>query len=611
VWTQFTLSFIASIASFVIIVAISVSLYRKRHCGNAAVSPRSGAGARRRRTTTSGPDYSSYNLYLVLLAIPDLAYNLFLLGIVTDEYYNGWLLTNDAMITICATCNMYMNVVIAFEVMTLLRRTKHCQRYIPPTYKKVGIQFGVVASYAIVLGIVWYCLLRYFMWNGNTHNAEFAISLRQYSMPVFYVLVWMVPTLALLVICFLIWKQQLLPKGQVGWSQGTPSSTSRGSNGNRNKLWWQRGPISRSTNSTDTTTSSSVNQNNKGVSATSGNTGNAVSAGVNKSSNNNGDSTAAATDINNRNSQSTATTNSSTAAVANPTSSNKAIRGRLNILAMYFLRIILVFFCTWFPGMIMYYNAYTTNRNSAGIQHNLAMIFFSLQAILSFGMAMTKPDVRKSVYDLGQIFNPCKWCHPKPVVNTNNGRFTMGNGIDDNKDEGGVEVDIEAPPPLPLENHPVSLTNTTAKDSYATNQTKEPDNVKNDELLVSKINEDNVKDIILEGSDVTATDVTATGVSATVPSGNADDIPESLTKSKKKNIKQKKKSKTKDKENGDDVAPAIKESKTRKKKEKKSNRNDKEKEGSSPIEKKCKTKDKENRDDAASARATCYFSLYA
>lgn len=55
-----------------------------------------------------------------------------------------------------------------------------------------------------------------------------------------------------------------------------------------------------------------------------------------------------------------------------------------------------------FPGMVMYYMGYSPDKNSSGLLHNLGLMFFSLQAIVSFGMAMTKSDVRKSfhyIYD--------------------------------------------------------------------------------------------------------------------------------------------------------------------------------------------------------------------
>merc|ERR1712194_250938 len=82
------------------------------------------------------------------------------------------------------------------------------------------------------------------------------------------------------------------------------------------------------------------------------------------------------------------------------TTTSSVVGGRLNILVMYFMRIILVFFFVWLPGMIMYYKAYETDRTSAGMLQNIGFLFFTLQAIVSGSMAMSKPDVRKAVYNL-------------------------------------------------------------------------------------------------------------------------------------------------------------------------------------------------------------------
>jgi len=346
VWTQFTLALIASIMSLVIINAICVSLYQKK------IRP-AAAGHRARRT--SAPDYSTYNLYLVLLAIPDLAYNVFILGIVNDSYNNGWIPENDAFITCCATINMYMNVVIAYEVMVLLRRTKNCQRYIPPSYKKAGIQFGIVSAYGIVLAVLWYYLLSYF--TSSDVRATVAIPLRKYTIPLYYVLVFVIPAIALIWICFAIWKEKLLPKGQVGRkkcvtkgipttstappsSQGTVSRSSR-------KLWWSRGPSSRNI-------ASSNNKSNKGNSITS---------------NVNGDSTKA---------NATVATNP----IATAPTYNQTTGGRLNILAMYFLRIILVFFFIWYVRSRMCTHAHMhTNideKKKETYTYSLSFIFFVL-----------------------------------------------------------------------------------------------------------------------------------------------------------------------------------------------------------------------------------------
>ena len=93
-------------------------------------------------------------MYLVFLCIPDFIYNLFTMVVVMKPDYEGWIPSTDALITVCAVVNMYMNCIIAREVMVLLRRTKLCQRYSPPSYKIAAVQFGIVSLCAITLGLV-------------------------------------------------------------------------------------------------------------------------------------------------------------------------------------------------------------------------------------------------------------------------------------------------------------------------------------------------------------------------------------------------------------------------------------------------------------------------
>merc|ERR1712166_1458703 len=132
---------------------------------------------------------------------------------------------------------MYMNAIIAREVMILLRRTKNCQRYSPPSYKKASIQFSIVSIYAIILGIVWYFLLH--NWTSSDDdssrssnittttgsdretvtNATPLIQLRNYLIPTFFILVVGIPLLFLVYICFIIWYQKLLPNDQIGRSR--------------------------------------------------------------------------------------------------------------------------------------------------------------------------------------------------------------------------------------------------------------------------------------------------------------------------------------------------------------------------------------------------------
>merc|ERR1712238_222663 len=82
-----------------------------------------------------------------------------------------------------------------------------------------------------------------------------------------------------------------------------------------------------------------------------------------------------------------------------------SITGRVKYIALYYLRIILVFVFLWLPATLLL--AFSRKRYSEliNIEYNpklfsIALIFCSLQPIFSTCMAMTKPDVRKAVFNL-------------------------------------------------------------------------------------------------------------------------------------------------------------------------------------------------------------------
>jgi len=335
---------------------------------------------------------------------------------------------------------MYMNVVIAREVMILLQRTKRCQKYSPPTYKKATLQFVGVTIYSIILGLLWYYLLHYFTHrndddendqNGSDSSREtYAIPLRKYSIPAFYVLVVGIPLLYLLYICVVIWYQKLLPKAQAGGGTVTTggtgltmvsnnrSSTNRNSTTNRlSSLLELRKGISNRNNATTTATATATALAT--TSATTSKSNNTIDKSTTKTKNDNDNdnnshhqdndiskstATATATAIGDNNAATATTATTTTTArssTSTSTSSPAVVRyGRLNILVMYFARIIFVFFCIWLPGMIMYYMAYVPDRNSSGLLHTVGLLFFSLQAIVSSGLAMSKPDIRQAIIDL-------------------------------------------------------------------------------------------------------------------------------------------------------------------------------------------------------------------
>ena len=64
---------------------------------------------------------------------------------------------------------------------------------------------------------------------------------------------------------------------------------------------------------------------------------------------------------------------------------------------------LLVTFFILNPGMYMYCTGHALDKKSVDLLNNLGLLLWSLYPVASFGMAMTKPDVRKSIYDLSYI----------------------------------------------------------------------------------------------------------------------------------------------------------------------------------------------------------------
>ena len=417
VWTQFTLALIASLMASLLIAAIGRSLYL------AAKKKMKNSSANTNQRRNSNPDYSAYNLYLIFLAIPDLAYNLFMLGIVTQEFSNGWIPENDALITISATTNQYMNAIIAREVLILLRNTKDCKRYSPPSLKKAGIQFVAVTIYATILGVLWLYVLHYSTGSSEI-RATSAIPAIEYSMPVFYLFVVMIPGVYLIWVCFEIWHQKLLPKGSVtiveNLRQGPRDTTSTNDKElippslinifDKDILWRSfRKVVSKPLIKNESDPSDNTSRTNHTADET------AVNSNGRQLNPNSGFSHEP----------------TPPAATTTPNPNN----GRLNILAVYFSRIILVFFFLWLPGMIMYYIGYQTDRNASGLLHNAGLMLFSLQAIVSNGVAFTKPDVKKSIIELWEEIAKLFSCKEE-------GSYTPAAA----QAEGDVEVPIREEP---------------------------------------------------------------------------------------------------------------------------------------------------------------------
>lgn len=199
VWPQIVLSLLAVVFSLVLITGLSVSL-RKQW---------------RTRSSKSKQGFNGYNFYLVLLAVPDMVLNLFVIGLYgsyANQIYSAqfaghvvfaWYGTDEeipldtAVIQACSTANLYLNAVVAYEVLVLLKNSNRLQRQRPPSLRKVAIQATVVYSFSIIIFLCHYFLVGKFPMK-IVASVSFMVTA---GFPIIY----------LGYVCFVIWRRKLVP----------------------------------------------------------------------------------------------------------------------------------------------------------------------------------------------------------------------------------------------------------------------------------------------------------------------------------------------------------------------------------------------------------------
>jgi len=215
------------------------------------------------------------------LAIPDLVINICILGMYgscVNQNFNPKFCS-----FLLPTANLYLNAVVAYEVLILLRNSHQTRKSDPPSLLKVTIQAAVVYFFAILASMVFYFFI--FVASESDSAMKYRSAILIFNLVVFVV----VPFGAVGTVCAMIW-----------WRGSLPSMN--------------------------------------GISP-----------------------------------------------------KDKVMRE----LACYFFRIIAVFLGCWVQGIII--AALVENHRLGFVVGGL---FLAIQPIVSTGMAMTKPDVKKYIFDL-------------------------------------------------------------------------------------------------------------------------------------------------------------------------------------------------------------------
>jgi len=300
VYLQIAISSIAVLSCIIVILALSIPLLMQMRKRRTHTTQRRN-NRRIRSRGADDSDYSTYNLYLVYLAIPDLILNLYLLGMYgtyanqkfTLKFYGSIISCGfddthsfeGAFVVACSTANLYLNAVVSYEVLVLLRNCHQVRSTNPPSILKVTLQAVAVYFIAIMVFIAHYYISSaadksYRKRDYDTFDQ--LLNVNQYwSMAVTYLL----PIGFVGCVCIIIW-----------WRGFVPSAS-----------------------------------------------------------------------------------------------------GRLKEVVWYFLRIIVIFFVFWIPGMCF---VVIGAARKDGRFINIGFLFCAIQPIVSLCMAMTKSDVRKHIFDL-------------------------------------------------------------------------------------------------------------------------------------------------------------------------------------------------------------------
>ena len=189
---------VAAVLSVVIVIGLLIPLVIQLKRG----SYQRAVGVQRRRSSIRRETvYSTYNLYLVYLALVDLA---FLLPNIAAQlsaakyfprFYSSWYVDPNPNsggilppIEVIingpySAANMWINAVIAYQVLILLKTSKNVQRITQPSLTRVNLQGGVI----IVVSILYSIGSSFYYYNNGWEDSWLFISMTT-SIPFFYVI---------------------------------------------------------------------------------------------------------------------------------------------------------------------------------------------------------------------------------------------------------------------------------------------------------------------------------------------------------------------------------------------------------------------------------------
>jgi len=167
VYPTLVLFYLAALASAMVALGLILPLANSSSRAERS-SQRSGASTRR----SAPPEYSSYNLYLVYLALLDLIYMGYTISVYQsylDQTFDPtrrmsyavnyqprrMTILDDPLIFPYTACNLWINAIILYQIFLLLKSARKVRRIEQPSLRRVNFQMGSVCIFfAIPVAIV-------------------------------------------------------------------------------------------------------------------------------------------------------------------------------------------------------------------------------------------------------------------------------------------------------------------------------------------------------------------------------------------------------------------------------------------------------------------------
>jgi len=226
VYPTYVLWWIAAVLSAVVVVALLIPLWIQTK--NGSLPDQRWSSQSRRKP----PKYNSYNVYLMYLSFADLVYSLIQIYFYStyinqsnSPFYNSMADKTDMSVpvySLMATSgpinlsyvfiNMFLNVMISYDLLILLRKSQQTTRIKQPKLKTIHLRCGIIYGMAIVYATILYILRGTCLEAINNYDIERVTTLKNVLVPLWNTIL-IIPVVPIVVIGFWVWWGNYIPRG--------------------------------------------------------------------------------------------------------------------------------------------------------------------------------------------------------------------------------------------------------------------------------------------------------------------------------------------------------------------------------------------------------------